>query len=157
MVPLLESVVHVLVSSTFSDCLHPQCQCFLSEFRFVLQFQFASSSGSLLSFGSAILLIARCASVRICCPHSQFCPRPRFVHILVLVHILGFSCPVILRPLVSLLFCPRQITLSSVMQMASVLYTRFVCMSVHYTRPFVRVRRTVRLPVVPLFPVSCCV
>jgi len=47
------------------------------------QFRFASSSGSLLSFGSAILLIARCASVRICCPHSQLCPRPRFVHILV--------------------------------------------------------------------------
>jgi len=47
------------------------------------QFRFASSSGSLLSSGSAILLIARRASVRICCSHPQFCPRPRFVHILV--------------------------------------------------------------------------
>jgi len=58
------------------------------------QFRFASSSGSLLSFGSAILLIARRASVRICCSHSQFCPRPRFVHILVPAPVL--SCSVII-------------------------------------------------------------
>jgi len=90
-VPLLEYIVHILVRPCTRCCPRPPCQFYVrcslsSEFRFVLQFRFASSSGSLLSFGSAILLIARCVSVRICCPHSQFCPRPRFVHTLVLVH-----------------------------------------------------------------------
>ena len=73
--------------SMFSFHLHSQgCLCswyqfsilcsLSSEFLFVLQFQFALSSSSLLNFSSAILLIAWCASIRICCPHSQFCPHP---------------------------------------------------------------------------------
>jgi hypothetical protein len=138
----------------------------MSEFWFVHQFRFASSSGSLLSFGSAILLIARCASVRLCCPHSQFCPRPRFVHILVLVHILNVSSSILSNIPLSR-YCYFIISLFCIIlvsRLTIILSPRFPvpvrlseCVElstrhrpvVTVSRPFVRVRRTIRHSSVP--------
>jgi hypothetical protein len=118
----------LLIARGVSVRIHCSCSRFVHILAIVyvfnvivlcrLSFGSSSSFGSLqvpvhlLSFCSAILLIARCASVRICCSHSQFCPRPRFVHILVLVHILSISCSVILSFLSLAIVYPRYLVIS---------------------------------------------
>lgn len=123
---------------SYSSCQFYIQYSLLSEFRFILQFQFTSSSDSFLSFGSAILLIIRCVSVRINCSYSQFYSYSHFIHILILIHILNVNCSIILSFFNLVIIYPRTshyLILVISLSHHSVLFLSIIVSVLHYQLP----------------------